>query len=341
MILILLYLARKNCSALIYQHEAHKWARYYKKNMLKTSKIYIAGHTGLVGSAILRALSKEGYSNIITRTHAELDLLDQKATADFFAEEKPEYVFLAAAKAGGIYANSACPANFIYENLQIEINVISESYKNKVKKLLFLGSSCIYPRESPQPMKEEYLLTGKPEPTNDAYAIAKIAGIMLCQSYDKQYGTNFISAMPTNVYGPNDNFDLMTSHALPAIMRKIHEAKIAGEGSVTLWGTGAPKREFIHADDLAAACVFLMNNYDSSEIINIGVGADLTIKELAETIKKIVGFDGEIKWDAAKPDGMPRKLLDISKLKNLGFTPKIDLREGIASAYQWFIKEKI
>lgn len=308
--------------------------------MEKTSKIFVAGHTGLVGSAILRALSQEGYSNIITRTHAELDLLDQKTTADFFADESPEYVFLAAAKAGGIYANSTCPADFIYENLQIEINVINESYKNKVKKLLFLGSSCIYPRESPQPMKEEYLLTGRPEPTNDAYAIAKIAGIMLCQSYDKQYGTNFISAMPTNVYGPNDNFDLMTSHALPAIMRKIHEAKTAGEGNVTLWGTGAPKREFIHSDDLAAACIFLMKNYDSSEIINVGTGSDRTIKELAEMIKKIVGFKGEIKWDTAKPDGMPRKLLDISRLRSLGWRPKIKLEDGINQTYKWFLTKK-
>ena len=309
--------------------------------MNKSSKIYVAGHTGLVGSAILRALNKDGYDNIITRTHAELDLLSQKATAEFFAKELPEYVFLAAAKAGGIYANSTCPTDFICENLLIEINVISESYRNKVKKLLFLGSSCIYPRESPQPMKEAYLLTGKPEPTNDAYAVAKIAGIMLCQSYNKQHGTNFISVMPTNVYGPQDNFDLETSHALPAIMRKIHEAKITNQPTVTLWGTGTPKREFIHADDLAAACVFLMNNYDSSEIINIGTGSDLAIRDLAEMMKKNIGYEGEILWDTAKPDGMPRKLLDISRLRALGWEPKIKLQEGIMRTYQWFMNAKI
>lgn len=308
--------------------------------MEKTSKIYVAGHRGLVGSAILRALTKDGYQNTVTRTHAELDLLDQKAVTEFFATVKPEYVFLAAAKAGGILANYTYRADFIYENIQIQTNVIHESYKNGVKKLLFLGSSCIYPRESPQPMKEEYLLTGKPEPTNEAYALAKIAGIGMCQAYNHQYGTNFISVMPTNVYGPNDNFDLETAHALPAILRKFHEAKLANKAEVTLWGTGTPKREFIHADDLASACVFLMNNYDGSEIINIGIGEDLTITDLALMIKDITGFGGSIAWDKTKPDGIPQKLLDMTKLHSLGWKHSINLEAGIRQTYDWYKSQK-
>lgn len=308
--------------------------------MEKTSKIYVAGHRGLVGSAIMRALEKQGYQNIVTRMHAELDLLDQKAVADFFAREKPEYVFLAAAKAGGILANYTYPADFIFENIQIQTNVIHESYKNGVKKLLFLGSSCIYPKEAPQPMKEAYLLTGLPEPTNEAYALAKIAGIGMCQSYNRQYGTNFISVMPTNVYGPYDNFDLETAHALPAILRKFHEAKIQNKNSVTLWGTGTPRREFIHADDLASACVFLMKNYDSSEIINIGVGDDLTINDLALMIKNIVGCEGGIAWDQTKPDGTARKLLDVTKLRSLGWKHSINLEDGIRQTYDWYQSQK-
>jgi len=306
--------------------------------MEKNSKIYIAGHKGLVGSAILRLLKKEGYTNFVLRTHAELDLLDQKAVADFFQKEKPGYVFLAAARVGGIMANKTYPADFIYENLQVQNNVIHNAYIHKVKKLLFLGSSCIYPKMSPQPIKEEYLLTGALEQTNEAYAIAKIAGIRMAQSYNRQYGTNFISVMPTNLYGPNDNFDLESSHVLPALIRKFHNAKKEGRPDIELWGTGAAKREFLHVDDLAEAVVFLMKNYNDSEIINIGTGVDLSIKELAEIIKKIVRFEGEIRWDPTKPDGTPRKVLDISKINNLGWKHEIGLEEGIRLAYKWFLE---
>jgi len=305
--------------------------------MEKNAKIYVAGHKGLVGSALVRALKSDGYSNIITSTRAELDLTDERAVTEFFALEKPEYVFLAAAKVGGIMANKNSPADFIYTNLQIQNNVIHNSYKKNVKKLLFLGSSCIYPKLSPQPIKEEYLLSGHLEPTNDAYAIAKIAGIMMCQSYHRQHGSNFISVMPTNLYGPNDNFDLETSHVLPALIRRFHEAKINNSPSVTLWGSGTPMREFLHVDDLAEACLHLMNTYEETGIVNIGTGEDCTIKELAETIAKVVSYKGELKWDTTKPDGTPRKLLDVSKLHNLGFKHKISLEEGIRNTYEWWL----
>ncbi|KXG78331.1 GDP-L-fucose synthase [Fervidicola ferrireducens] len=306
--------------------------------MHKEAKIYVAGHRGLVGSAILRRLRAEGYSNIVTRTRQELDLTDQRAVYQFFEAERPEYVFLAAAKVGGILANSTYPADFIRENLLIQTNVIDAAYRYGVKKLLFLGSSCIYPKFAPQPIKEEYLLTGALEPTNEPYAVAKIAGIKMCQAYNKQYGTNFISVMPTNLYGPGDNFDLETSHVLPALIRKFHEAKVAGAPHVVIWGSGTPRREFLHVDDLANACLFLMNNYDSSEIINIGVGEDLTIAELANLIKEIVGYQGEIVFDTTKPDGTPRKLLDVSKIFNLGWRPRIRLEDGIRSTYEWFVR---
>lgn len=304
--------------------------------MKKEAKIYVAGHRGLVGSAIIRTLMKNGYTNLITRTHAELDLLDQLAVAEFFAAEKPEYVFLAAAKVGGIMANKNYPADFIYQNLIVQSNVIESAHQNKVEKLLFLGSSCIYPKLAPQPIKEEYLLTGPLEPTNDAYAIAKIAGIMMCQSYHRQYGSNFISVMPTNLYGENDNFNLENSHVLPALIRRFHEAKIAGAPSVTLWGTGTPKREFLYVDDLAEACLHLMKTYNEPEIVNIGTGEDVTIKELAETIAEIVGYKGILEWDTTKPDGTPRKLLDVSKLHSLGFKHKTPLEEGIKKTYLWY-----
>ena len=306
--------------------------------MQKQNKIYVAGHRGLVGSAIVRALQAQGYNNLILRAHKELDLLDQKTVTDFFQKEKPEYIFLAAAKVGGILANKTYPADFIYQNLQVQNNVIHNSYLHGVRKLLFLGSSCIYPRNCPQPIKEEYLLTGPLEPTNEPYAIAKIAGIKMCQSYDRQYGANFISVMPTNLYGPNDNFDLENSHVLPALIRKFHEAKTNNQKEVVVWGTGAAKREFLHVDDLAEACVFLMNNYDSSEIINIGAGEDVTIKELAEMIKEVIDFTGKIVWDSSKPDGTPRKLLDISALHNLGWQHNINLDEGLNLTYEWYKK---
>lgn len=306
--------------------------------MDKNSKIYIAGHRGLVGSALLRELKKEGYNNIITRTHLELDLTRQSDVEKFFATEKPEYVFLAAAKVGGIVANSKYPASFIYNNLIIQTNVIDSAYKNQVKKLLFLGSSCIYPRLAPQPIKEEYLLTGELEPTNKAYAIAKIAGIIMCQSYAKEYGMNAISVMPTNLYGENDNFDLESSHVLPAMIRKFDDAKKNSLKEIVLWGSGSPKREFLHVDDLASACVFLMNEYSSPEIVNIGSGEDLSILELANIVKKCVGYEGNIVWDSSKPDGTPRKLLDISKLKALGWSPKINLNDGIKRTYEWYKK---
>ena len=297
-----------------------------------SSKIFIAGHNGMVGSAILRNLQDKGFSNFVLKSSKELDLRDAKAVADFFEEEKPEFVFLAAAKVGGIVANNTYRADFLYENLMIQNNVIHEAYKNKVEKLLFLGSSCIYPKLAPQPLKEEYLLTGLLEPTNEPYAIAKIAGIKMCDAYRSQYGCNFISVMPTNLYGPNDNYDLQNSHVLPAMIRKFHEAKLNGT-SVELWGTGSPKREFLHADDMAEACVFLMENYNEPGLVNIGTGEDLSIKELAEMIQKITKFEGEIIWDHTKPDGTPRKLMDVSKLHTLGWKHKIALEEGITKVY--------
>lgn len=298
------------------------------------SKIYIAGHRGMVGSAIHRRLQEEGFTHFVTRTSAELDLRDQEAVADFFAREKPEYVFLAAAKVGGIVANNTYRAEFLYDNLMIQSNVIHEAYKNEVKKLMFLGSSCIYPKLAPQPLKEEYLLTGLLEPTNEPYAIAKIAGIKMCEAYRAQYGCNFISVMPTNLYGLNDNYDLKNSHVLPAMLRKFHEAKTEGKPFVELWGTGSPKREFLHADDMAAACVYLMKNYNEAGFLNIGTGEDLSIKELAEMIKEITGYSGEIRWDTTKPDGTPRKLMDVSKLHSLGWKASIGLKEGISTVYK-------
>ena len=308
--------------------------------MEKKSKIYIAGHKGLVGSAITRKLQELGYANLVFRTFEELDLMNQKATADFFAKEKPEYVFLAAAKVGGIKANDDYPADFIFQNLQIQNNIIYNAYKNEVKKLLFLGSSCIYPRDCEQPIKEEYFMTGPLEKTNDAYAIAKIAGIKMCESFNKQYGTKFISVMPTNLYGQNDNFDLESSHVLPALLRKFHNAKTKGEKEVVMWGTGSPMREFLHVDDLADACAHLMNTYDNSEIVNIGTGEDIKIIDLANLIKKVVGFEGGIANDTTKPDGTPRKLLDVSKLHSLGWKHKINLKEGLKITYDWFLKNK-
>lgn len=302
----------------------------------KGVKIFVAGHRGLVGSAITRELTRQGYANLITRTRKELDLLDARSVADFFNKEKPEYVFLAAAKVGGILANKTYPADFIYENLAIEANVIHAAYEQGVKKLLFLGSSCIYPKLAPQPIKEEYLLSGSLEPTNRAYAVAKIAGIVLCQSLAEQHSANFISVMPTNLYGTNDNFDLETSHVLPAMMRKFHDAKTKGANEVVLWGTGSPKREFLHVDDLASACVFLMENYNSPEIVNIGTGEDVTINELAELIQRTVGYEGKITWDATKPDGTSRKLLDVGRLHGLGWRHRINLPEGIKLTYDWY-----
>lgn len=304
--------------------------------MDKNSKIFVAGHRGLVGSAIVRVLKKEGFVNLVLKTHKELDLSDQHAVAEFFAKEKPDYVFLSAAKVGGIMANKTFPADFIYSNLAIQTNIIHNAYVHKVKKLVFLGSSCIYPKLCPQPIKEEYLLSGALEPSNKAYAVAKIAGIVMCQSYNEQYGTNFISLMPTNLYGPNDNFDLENSHVLPAMVRKFHEAKAKNEPSVTLWGTGSAMREFLHVDDLAEASLFLMQNYDDSSIVNVGTGEDVTIKELAEKIKNAVAYEGEIVWDTTKPDGTPRKLLDVSRLHSLGWKHSVSLDEGISSAYEWF-----
>jgi len=302
--------------------------------MNKQDKIYIAGHRGMVGSAILRALQAQGYTNLLVRTSSELDLRNQQAIADFFAEEKPDFVFLAAAKVGGIVANNTYRADFIYENLMIQNNVIHQAYVNGVKKLMFLGSSCIYPKLAPQPLKEEYLLTGILEPTNEPYAIAKIAGIKMCDAYRDQYGCNFISVMPTNLYGPNDNYDLNNSHVLPAMLRKFITAKRNGDASVTIWGTGSPKREFLHADDLAEACLFLMENYNESGLVNIGIGDDVSILELAHLIKKIVGFEGGILTDTTKPDGTPRKLMDVSKLNGLGWKAKITLEEGIQRVYE-------
>ena len=302
--------------------------------MEKSSKIYIAGHRGMVGSSILRALKTKGYSNFLLKTSAELDLRNQQAVADFFAHEKPDYVFLAAAKVGGIVANNTYRADFIYENMMIQSNVIHQAYLNGVKKLLFLGSSCIYPKLASQPLKEEYLLTGLLEPTNEPYAIAKIAGIKMCDAYREQYGCNFISVMPTNLYGPNDNYDLNNSHVLPALLRKFITAKNEGATSVTIWGTGSPLREFLHADDLAFACLFLMETHNEAGIVNIGTGEDISIIDLAFLIKEIVGFEGEIITDTSKPDGTPRKLMDVSKLNGLGWKASINLEEGIKMVYE-------
>ncbi|UBM57390.1 GDP-L-fucose synthase [Marinilongibacter aquaticus] len=304
--------------------------------MEKSAKIYVAGHRGMVGSALVRKLQNEGFDNLVLRTSKELDLRDQLAVSRFFDEEKPEYVFLAAAKVGGIVANNTYRADFLYENLAIQNNVIHSAYVQKVKKLMFLGSSCIYPKMAPQPLKEDYLLTGLLEPTNEPYAIAKIAGIKMCEAYRDQYGCDFISVMPTNLYGPNDNYDLQNSHVLPAMIRKFHEAKLNHSPQVELWGTGSPMREFLHANDLAEACFFLMENYSESQLVNIGTGVDVTIKELAETIQNTVGYEGKIHWNTDKPDGTPRKLMDVSKLHGLGWTHKIDLKEGIEMVYEDF-----
>ena len=308
--------------------------------MEKQAKIFVAGHRGMVGSAICRKLQKEGYQNVITKTSAALDLRNQQAVADFFAKEKPDYVFLAAAKVGGIVANNTYRADFLYENLAIQNNVIHQSYLNGVKKLMFLGSSCIYPKLAPQPLKESYLLTGTLEPTNEPYAIAKIAGIKMCDAYRDQYGCNFISVMPTNLYGYNDNYHPENSHVLPALIRKFDEAKRNGLKEVVVWGTGTPMREFLFADDLADACYFLMEKYNEAEPINIGTGEDLTIRDLALTVKKIVGFEGELVFDTAKPDGTPRKLMDVSKLHELGWKHQIELEEGLKLAYQDYLTKK-
>ena len=304
--------------------------------MKKEDLVFVAGHRGLVGSAILRRLTSEGFTRLLTRTRAELDLRNRGAVDEFFAREKPKFVILAAARVGGIKANNDEPVEFLLANLEIQNNVIRAAHQNGVRKLLFLGSSCIYPKFAPQPISEGALLGGPLEPTNEGYAIAKIAGIKLCQSYAREYGANFISAMPTNLYGPNDNFDLATSHVLAALLRKAHEAKRSGAQEIVVWGSGNPRREFLHVDDLAAACLFLLQNYESPEVINVGTGLDLTIRELAELVCAVVGFKGELAWDSSKPDGTPRKLLDISKIKSLGWQPKIPLREGIARTYDWF-----
>jgi len=307
----------------------------------KQARIYVAGHRGMVGSAITRKLHAEGYENIITRTSSELDLRNQAAVADFFAEEKPDYVFLAAAKVGGILANNIYRADFLYDNLMIEANIIHSAYETGVKKLLFLGSSCIYPKLAPQPLKEEYLLSGFLEPTNEPYAIAKISGIKLCEAYRSQYGCNFISAMPTNLYGPNDNYDLQGSHVLPALIRKFHEAKINNLPSVEVWGTGSPRREFLHADDLADACFYLMQQYNDELFVNIGTGEDVTIRELAEMVKETVGFEGELRWNTEKPDGTPRKLMDVSRLHDMGWKHTTELKDGLERTYQDFLANEV
>jgi GDP-L-fucose synthase len=305
--------------------------------MEKRDKIFVAGHRGLVGSAIVRKLRADGFENLVTRTRAELNLADEPAVNAFFESEQPDIVVLAAAKVGGIKANNDQPVEFLLENLRLQNNVISASHTTGVRKLLFLGSSCIYPKLAPQPIPESALLTGALEPTNDAYAIAKIAGIRLCQAYATEYGENYISAMPTNLYGPHDNFDLMSSHVLPALLRKAHEAKAKGVRELVVWGTGKPQREFLHVDDMADACVFLLQNHDSPEIVNVGCGEDVSIRELAETVCDVVGFEGELTFDATKPDGTPRKLLDVSKLTAMGWQSKISLRDGISQTYEWFL----
>ncbi|MBS5924678.1 MAG: GDP-L-fucose synthase [Clostridium perfringens] len=306
--------------------------------MNKNSKIYVAGHRGLVGSAIVRNLQEKGFNNIICRTHKELDLTNQNEVRKFFEEERPEYVFLAAAKVGGIHANNTYPADFIYENLMIQNNVIKAAHDFEVKKLLFLGSTCIYPKMAPQPIKEDYLLTGSLEETNEAYAVAKIAGLEMCKFFKRQYGDNFISCMPTNLYGPNDNFDLKNSHVLPALIRKFHEAKVNNSEFVEVWGTGKPLREFLYVDDMADACVFLMENYDGEQHVNIGTGVEVSIRELAETVKEVVGFEGELVFNTDMPDGTPRKLTTVDKLNGLGWRHKVDLNNGITMAYEWFLE---
>jgi len=306
----------------------------------KSDKIFIAGHRGLVGSALVRTLEAEGFNNLSVRDRAELDLREESAVRRFFAEEKPAVAVLAAAKVGGIKANNDLPVEFLLDNLQVQNNVVCAAYENGVEKLLFLGSSCIYPKQAPQPIPESALLSGPLEPTNEAYAIAKIAGIKLCQAYAREYGANFISAMPTNLYGPNDNFDLESSHVLPALLCKAHTAKKEGRRELVVWGSGQPRREFLHVDDLAAACVFLLEHYDSPEIINVGCGEDISIRELAELICEIVGFKGELAWDTTKPDGTPRKLLDVSKIHGLGWRHRIRLRDGIARTYEWFLENE-
>ena len=306
--------------------------------MENNSKIYVAGHRGLVGSAIVRELKKKGYTNIIGKTHSELDLMDTSAVEEFFKTEKPEYVFLAAAKVGGILANSTYPADFIYENLQIQNNIIGMAKKYEVKKLMFLGSSCIYPKMCPQPIKEEYLLSGYLEETNEAYALAKISGLKMCQFFNKQYGTKFISVMPTNLYGPYDNFHPENSHVMPALIRRFHEAKVNEAKEVVVWGSGAPLREFLYSEDMADACIYLMETYEGNDFFNIGTGKEITIKDLAELIKDIVGYEGKIVWDSSKPDGTPRKLLDVSRLKKTGWTYKIELKDGIEKAYKWYLE---
>ena len=305
--------------------------------MDKSEKIFVAGHHGMVGSALVRRLKSEGFSNLLVRDRSKLDLRDDSAVAKFFAEEKPSVVILAAAKVGGIKANNDFPVEFLLENLRIQNNVIQAAYENGARKLLFLGSSCIYPKFAPQPIPETALLSGPLEPTNEAYVIAKIAGIKLCQAYAREYDANFISVMPTNLYGPNDNFDLETSHVLAALLRKAHEAKTRKDRKLTVWGSGNPRREFLHVDDLASACLLLLEKYDSSEIINVGCGEDISIRELAELICEVVGFEGDLAWDVTKPDGTPRKLLDVSKLRALGWKPSIPLRDGIARTYEWFL----
>jgi GDP-L-fucose synthase len=309
--------------------------------MDKQAKIYVAGHLGMVGSAIVRRLQTEGYTNLVLRSSKELDLREQAAVRRFFEQERPEYVFLAAAKVGGILANNTYRAEFIYDNLMIQSNVIHEAYRTGVQKLLFLGSSCIYPKFAPQPIKEEYLLTGALEPTNEPYAVAKIAGIKLCQAYRDQYGCNFIAAMPTNLYGPGDNFDLQTSHVMPALIRKFLEAKAKGSPSVSVWGTGSPRREFLYVDDLAEACLFLMRHYNEKEIINIGTGEDVSIKELAAMIKDLTSYEGVVEWDTSKPDGTPRKLLDVSRIHALGWKHKTSLKDGIKKTMEYYLKEQV
>lgn len=305
--------------------------------MDKSDKIFVAGHRGMVGSAVMRRLKAEAFSNVVTRERAQLDLTNESAVAKFFEEERPHIVIVAAAKVGGIKANNDYPVEFLVENLGIQNSVIRSAYENGVRKLLFLGSSCIYPKFAPQPILESTLLSGPLEPTNEAYAIAKIAGIKLCQAFSREYGANFTSAMPTNLYGPNDNFDLETSHVLAALLRKAHEAKTRNDRKLVVWGTGKPRREFLHVDDLAAACLLLLEKYDSPEIINVGCGEDISIRQLAELICEVVGFDGELAWDTTKPDGTPRKLLDVSKIRALGWRPAITLRDGIKGTYDWFV----
>lgn len=305
--------------------------------MEKDAKIYVAGHRGLVGAAIVQCLKRGGWINLLLRTHVELDLTDRQQVDDFFAQEKPDYVFLAAAKVGGIHANNTYPVDFIVDNLAIELNVIAASHAHDVKRLMFLGSSCIYPKHCPQPMKEEYLLTGSLEPTNEPYAIAKIAGIKMCEAYNRQYGTDFVSVMPTNLYGPNDNFDLQNSHVLPALIRKFHEAKERGDDKVIIWGTGTPRREFLYVDDMADACVYVMNKGGFTDMVNIGVGEDISIGDLARLVGEVIGFEGRLEFDTEKPDGTPQKLLDVTRLSSLGWQAQTSLKEGIQLTYQWFL----